>query len=95
MIEAFSARTHGEIDAVPPKRFRAEHGRGPDPGELRRLKLERTAAARPWSRAATCSRRGEDRGGHDFHAPQPDRSATGDAAEHDREQARLRAPGRA
>lgn len=83
MIDAFSARTREVTKAA--ERFRAKHGRAPDPGELRQLKLEHRRQKTPVTRGDLQHAWDQTAASHDFHAPQPDRERDRDAAQRSRE----------
>ena len=83
VVEAFSARTREVTRAA--ERFRAKHGRAPDPGELRHLKLENRRQKTPVTRGDLQRAWNETAAGHDFHAPQPDGARERDATQRIRE----------
>ena len=92
LIDAFSSRTREVARAI--ERFRAEHGRAPEPGELRALKLENRRAKtlttrgdlqRAWGETAT--RHGFD--GLSIERAEMDRAEVPDLALEDRVEQRL------
>jgi len=91
LIDAFSSRTREVARAI--ERFRAEHGRAPEPGELRALKLENRKAKTPTTRS-DLQRAWEDtaaRHGFDGRAEciEGDRAALPEPALEDRVERRL------
>jgi conjugative relaxase-like TrwC/TraI family protein len=69
LIEAFSARSREVARAA--ERFRAKHGRAPEPDELRRIKLENRRQKLPATQADLQHAWQQTAARHDFHAPRP------------------------
>ena len=91
LIDAFSSRTREVARAI--ERFRAEHGRAPEPGELRALKLE-NRRAKTLTTKGDLQRAWEDTAArHDFdgraRAVETERAALSEPALEDRVEQRL------
>ena len=71
LIEAFSARSREVARAA--ERFRAKHGRAPEPDELRRIKLANRRQKIPATQADLQHAWQQTAVSHDFHATPPDR----------------------